>query len=231
MLRTLTSSAGIVILALAPSLALAADHVDAPAVMADPTADLTDVLAWMDPSGGKMNLVLAIPSAGAGSTFSDAVQYVFHVESMAAYGMPGQSTNIICTFDTSQTVSCWVGNQAYVSGDASNPTGIMSSDGMVKVFAGRRDDPFFFNASGFGATIGVVAGAAAGLTFDSAGCPALDSATSTALVTQLQSEPGGGMPAMNDFAGNEVLALVLQVDVSLLDGGGPIAAVWASTRR
>lgn len=230
MLRNFTSKAGMAFLALTPSLALAADHVDAPGVIADPTADLTDVFAWMDPAGGKMNLILNIPSAGAGSAFSDAVQYVFHVESMAGYGMAGETTNIICTFDASQMVSCWVGDQAYVNGDASNPSGLASTDGSIKVFTGRRNDPFFFNLSGFDATIETVVAAAGSLTFDDAGCPALDMPTSTALVTQLQTEPGG-MPALDDFAGGEVLSLVVQVDVALVNSGGPVAAVWASTRR
>ena len=183
----------------------------------------------MSPDAEKLNLVLALPSAGPDSMFSDAVQYVFHVESAAGFGMAGTKTDIICTFDATQKISCWVGDDDYVTGDASATTGLMSDSGMVKVFAGERDDPFFFNGSGFGATIEIVKGAAANLMFDPAGCPALDAATSMTLVNQLMSEPDGSA-AVDDFNGN-VLAIVMQVDKSLVNAGGSVLAVWGSTRR
>lgn len=226
--RPLSKGMGAALCALVPNLALAADHIDAPAVVADPAADLTDLYAWSD-GGSMLNLALDVPSSGPGSSFSDAVQYVFHIETMSAFGESGTRTDLICTFDAAQMVSCWVGEAAYLKGDASGSEGLRSEDGMVRVFTGRRNDPFFFNLSGFQATIATVVGAASGLDFDPAGCPALDQATSTALVTQLASEPDGS-PAADDFAGGEVLSLVVQVDTSLL-GTGPIAAVWASTRR
>lgn len=215
---------------LVPQLGLAADHTDSSAVIADPAADITDVFAWMDPSGDKLNLVLDIPSGGAGSSFSDAVQYVFHVESSPAFGTAGESTDIICTFDVNQAVSCWVGSEAYVTGDASSTAGLLDDSGQIRVFAGRRNDPFYFNISGFRNTISAVVAAAGSLSFDNAGCPALDGATSSTLVSALMTEPDGS-PAQDDFAMGEVLALVVQVDLGLVNRGGPILAVWASTRR
>lgn len=205
------------------NLASAADHIDAPAVIADPATDLTDLFAWT--SGGQLNLALNIPGGGG---FSDAVQYVFHVDSAPAYGMAGSSAVILCTFDAAQTVQCWVDDEIYVTGDASS--GLTSDDGRLRIFAGERNDPFYFNFSGFTETLDIVAGAAGGLTFDDAGCPALDSATSQALVGQLMTEPGGD-PAEDDFMGGTVRSLVVQVDPSLVNQGGPILAVWASTRR
>ena len=40
--------------------------------------------------------------------FSDAVHYVFEVESSEALGESGVLT-VICPFDDAQTVQCWVG--------------------------------------------------------------------------------------------------------------------------
>lgn len=205
--------------------ALAADHIDAPAVVADPATDLTDVFAWME--DGQLNLALDIPGAAG---FSDAVQYVFHLESAPAYGMTGSSTTILCTFNAAQTIQCWLDDQVYVTGDAGTPAGLANEDGTFRVFAGLRNDPFYFNFSGFTTTIDAVVDAAGGLAFDDAGCPTLDAATSQVLVTQLQTEPGGD-PAVDDFAGSNVRSLVVQVDPSLVNQGGPVLAVWASTRR
>lgn len=222
---------GVLACALAmPSLATAADHIDSPAATADPTADITDLFAWMSPDAQKVNLVLNVHfAASETSMFSDAVQYVFHVNSSAGYGMDQQETRVVCTFDSEGTASCWVGaSDDYVRGDASTEAGIVSDSGKLRVFAGPRNDPFFMEFAGFTETVAIVKGAAAGLDFDAAGCPALDADTSALLVGQLASGPDG-VPASDFFAGGNVLSLVVQVDKDLLTGGGPLLAVWAST--
>lgn len=211
--------------------ARAADHLDGPAVTADPAADITDLFAWMSSDASKVNLVMDVqPLADTNSKFSDAVQYVFHTTSQGAFGAAAaQSTNLICTFAASQTIQCWLGNQEYVTGDASNPAGISSADGKLKVFAGLRQDPFFFNLDGFHAATAAVQAAAANLTFDAAGCPQLDATTSSALVGLLSTNPDDGGAAQDFFAGKNVLAISVQVDKSLLTGGGSFVSVWAST--
>jgi hypothetical protein len=211
--------------------AMSADHVDSPSVISDSATDITDLYAWMDNSGDNLNLILNMAAADANTAFSDAVHYVFHVVSQSAYGAPDKTeTLIICKFDSAQVASCWAGNDEYVKGDASNTTGISSSSGKLKVFAGQRNDPFFFNLTGFNATLAIVQGAASSLAFNTAGCPALDAATSTALVTQLSSGESGASAA-DDFAGGNVLSLAIQVDKSVVNTGGAILGIWASTRR
>ena len=206
--------------------AFAADHIDSPSAVGDPSADITDIYAWMSTDQSKLNLILNT----FGAAFSDSVQYVFHVTSMSAYGQTGGETRIICEFSADQRAKCWVGDSEYVSGDASSPSGISSESGRVKLFAGSRNDPFYFNLAGFRATLGIVAGAAPSLTFDAAGCPALDSATSAALVTQLSSNDQGG-PASDFFAPLSTHSIVLQLDKTLVNRDGPVLAVWASTYR
>ncbi len=219
--------------------ARAADHLDGPAASADPSADVTDLFAWTDADGTHVNLVLNVfPAATTSSKFSNNVQYVIHTQSRAAFaipaGTPRSTLDIICTFNAAQAISCWAGSE-YVTGDASASAGITSSSRKLKVFAGLRDDPFFFNLDGFKATAAAVRGAKASLVannkFDAAGCPALDPGTATTLVNQLKTASGGG-PPQDHFNGLNVLSIVVQVDKSLLNSGNnTLLSVWASTHR
>ncbi len=195
-----------------------ADHVDSPSVTADPSADLTDIFAWMTPSATEVNLILAVPAAA----FSDAVDYVLHIESSEGYGVAGTQVDIICEFAVDQTVQCWVGTDDFLEGDASDPAGLRSRTGRMLAFVGQRNDPFFFNGTGFRNTLDAVGAAAPSLDFDPAGCPTLDQATSDALLTELAT---GG----DSFALGSVQALVLQVDKALIAPGGDTIAVWGAT--
>jgi hypothetical protein len=209
----------------------AADHRDGPGVKADIAADINDVFAWMSADAARVYLVMTVfPFATAEARFSDSAQYVFHTSSAAAFGAAGApEVNVICTFNAAQVITCRAGGSS-VSGDASAEAGLTSTDGKLRVFAGRRNDPFFFNLNGFSRTTRIVAEAAGDLTFDDAGCPQLDEATANALVTQLMTEPDGS-PATDEFAGANGLAIVVSIDKTLLTGGGPILAVWGSTNR
>ena len=216
--------------ALGISQLMAADHIDAPAAVSDPTADITDLYAWMTPDAERVNLILNVtPFAGPGASFSTAAQYVFHVNSSTGFGAPQTETQIICRFYTAQALECWAGG-SYVEGDPSSTAGITSTDGNMRVFAGLRNDPFFMEFTGFTETVNAVVAAAPSLTFDGEGCPAVDAATSGVLVGQLQSGANGAA-ASDTFAGSNVLSLVVQVDKSLVTAGGPVLGVWASTHQ
>lgn len=218
----------------APAVARAADHEDSPATLNDPTTDFGDVIAWMSPDAQELNLLASVVRrATATSRFSDAAQYVFHTQSSEQFGgdQAGE-VNVICTFEGTdvQTISCWAGDESYVTGDASDPDGLVSDDGKLRVFAGLRNDAFFFNSAGFNETRRLVREAAPGLDFDAAGCPAVDQATSQALVTQLMSGAMGA-PAADAFANANILVLAVAVDKSIVTPGGPIVAVWGSSNR
>ena len=209
-----------------------ADHVDGPAASADPAADITDVFTWMSPDAQRVFLIMSlVRNATTASKFSDSVQYVFHTTSRPSFGAPpSPEVTLICTFNQAQIIQCWAGNDAYVTGDASTINGIVSDDGKFRVFAGLRNDAFFFNLAGFRATSRTVAEDAADLQFDPAGCPLLDNETSAELVTQLATAPGGG-PAVNNFDRFNVLAIVIAIDKSIVTNNGPILSVWGSTNR
>lgn len=216
-------------LGLVSSAALAADHLDSPVAIADPAADITDVYSWVE--GEKLVLVMNVfPLADASSKFSDQVQYVFHLESSAAFPLAGTKLDVICTFDEAQVASCWGGGH-YATGDASG-AGIKSSTGKLEVFAGLRADPFYFNLDGFKDTVSTVIGAAPSLTFDGAGCPAVDAAISGVLVGKLAGDPANpGQPGKDFFAGLNVLSIVVSLDLSVVNEGGDALSVWASTNK
>jgi hypothetical protein len=212
-------------------LARSADHQDSPSTMAAPTADINDVFAFMDRNDAVFAMTV-YPNAPAGALFDDHVQYVLHTASTATFATVLPASNhvdIIATFDsaTPQRISLWVGTSEYITGDASGVAGLTSADGKVKVFAGLRADPFFFNLDGFKHTVTTIESAGA-LTLNDAGCPILNAATSTTLVGQLSTAPDGGAP-QNHFATFNTLAIVVAVDKSIVTAGGPDVTVWAGT--
>jgi hypothetical protein len=213
------------------TMAIAADHLDSPVVKKDPPSDINDVYSWV--ANGKVVLVMTVsPAATKESKFSDKTQYVFHTTSGNAFGEAASKLDIVCTFDAAQMITCKAGEGPglpvtdMVTGDASAEAGIESASKMIKVFAGLRKDPFYFNLEGFNKTVEIVTGA--GLPADVAGCPAVPAMTSMMLVTQLKSDAMGG-PPKDFFATLNGLAIVLELDKTLVTEGGPIMSIWGAT--
>jgi uncharacterized protein DUF4331 len=206
--------------------AYASDHLDTPTVIADPAADIGDIFAWTSSDGRRLNLVMDIVA----HHFSDRLQYVFHVDSGDRFGKTAATTLIMCRFDLTNAVECWVGNADYVHGDASKPVGIEGKNRRFQVFAGLRDDPFFNNVKGTRAAYNV-AGAALqhGTAVDSAGCPQLDEATSHEILDTWRHTDGG--PATNFLAGWKSSALVISIDLNVVNTGGKLLAVWGAVHK
>jgi hypothetical protein len=219
----------------------AADHIDSPGAIANPMADITDVYAWNTSDKAKLNLIMGVSPGDPGTRhFDNTVQYVFHVSSTSSIDSQTRTeTKVICTFASDTDAQCWVGDKDYVHGDPSNESGMTSDDGKVKVFAGRRADPFFFNLNGFKDVAAFVGSAAASgsLTTDAAGCPNLGAAQGSALRAMLSEGPRGNnthVPcsgsSANCFEDLDVMAIVVQVDLTLLnEGTNKVLAVWGST--
>lgn len=244
----------------------AADHLDAPNLFtgtsANPMADIGDVYTWMSSDKTKINLAMTFSPADDGTRhFSPAVQYVFHVTEYAgatndaAYnGHQGTEHKVICTFASDTSAQCWVATGStildYVKGNPSATAGITSTDGKVKLFAGHRSDPFFFNLGGFKTAVHDVeiacgngtttTGACPGsLTpaLNAAGCPQLPAAALAAPVAALSAQnaasaitaPCSGT-VKDCFASFNVMAIVLQIDTSLVVGtNNHLVSVWGST--
>lgn len=216
-------------LLLFPLAAHAADHVDAPMASGDPAVDITDFYTWMTPDAERLVLVLNVaPYATENSRFRKDAVYAFHVHSSNAYGEPQTETQILCRFyqEDGTGVECWAGSE-YISGNPNTEEGIQNDAGNLRVFAGLRDDPFFFEFNGFLRAKQTVTEAAPSLSFDDAGCPQLDEATANALVGMLQSG-SNGEPASNSLANTNVLSLVVEIDKNLVNTGGDLLATWGA---
>ena len=231
---------------LASQLGHAADHLDSPTIATTPMADINDVYAWMD--GTKLNLAMTIsPGDVDARTLGPGVQYVFHVHSKAGIGVgvqgTGTETRVICTFLSNTSGQCWVTSATgevkdHIAGDPSSTAGLSNSSGKLRMFAGKRSDPFFFNLQGFREAIKAIKARnmTTPLTLDAASCPTnLSNAEVQAVTANLGAAiPTGEAPcpdATRDcFANLNVKVILVQVDKSLVTVGANTAVgVWAST--
>ncbi|MGE7137543.1 DUF4331 family protein [Luteibacter sp. NPDC031894] len=212
------------LVALGPLSAHASDHLDTPTVAADPRADIGDVYAWTAPDGGRLNLVMTI----VGHSFSDRIAYTFHVDSGKAFGQTTKSTSITCRFSASYAVQCAAGVDERADGFVDAAAGFASPSGRLKVFAGRRDDPFFNNVKGSRSAFDVAAAALkGGAPMDADGFPAFDAATVASIREHWRQTDGG--PGKNFLAGWTPACIVVTVDLDMVAGGGPVLAVWGET--
>jgi hypothetical protein len=253
--------------ALLVSLGQAADHLDAPGAAANPMADINDLYTWMTTDGNNVIFALTVspgdpPASGSAARhFGPTVQYVIHANSRAGFTMPPMESKVVCTFASDTDGQCWVINPSgtvvdYVKGDFSSTSGKLSDSGKVKVFAGQRSDPFFFNLGGTRAAIkqtelfcgvanGTPGSAAAcppdptATNFrDAAGCLKVDATQAGGLRTLIRTKLAVDDPAtpcddtadIDCFKNFNVRAIVVEVDKTLLNQGtNTLLSVWAST--
>ena len=129
----------------------AADHQDGSVSENDPIADLADLYAFVDPHcvsvGGQgceadpVELIVALtlnPNATGQEQFSEDVLYHFYFENDA-----GQDSQIDCSFSAAQMVTC-----AGMGGlSVTARVGEVGVNGNIRVYAGLRDDPFWWDAA------------------------------------------------------------------------------------
>lgn len=275
-LALLGGAAGLGLLALLGTpLTQASDHADAPDAAMKPMADIGDLYTWMSGAQAEsLNLALTVsPFDNGMRSFGPGVKYVFHVTRYASFAlMPaqiaaGEESKVVCTFESNTQGQCWVINPAgeivdYVSGDFSATTGKTSPSGLMKVFAGRRSDPFFFNLAGFKTSIrrlegvcGSTAGGPPDITatpgqcpgylmteglLNPQGCPdaapaALVNAIRMPLDQQITAPPEivGPCSTTNKdcFANANVMAIVIQLDKTLVVTDKTLVSVYASTHQ
>jgi hypothetical protein len=140
------------------SLGRASDHLDGPRATADPQSDITDVFAFTSPSD-PTHVVLAMtltPFATDASTFSPQVDYAFRVQRATALSpltLDPTALDVVCTFGMApaQTVTCSGPGGLHASATVGDAVG--SAAGPMRVFAGLRSDPAFFDRQGALATV------------------------------------------------------------------------------
>ena len=137
------------------SAALAADHAEAPGTQADPSADIADFYAWHTADGTIVAIITVGPLSLPGTAavydadtiytvnIDTDIDQVADIEINARFGQNGNG-------DWGLQVEGLPG----ASGTLAGAVETVLEDGNVKAFAGLRDDPFFFDATGFFDTLG-----------------------------------------------------------------------------
>jgi hypothetical protein len=134
-----------------PGAAFAADHAEAPGAQADPAADLADFYAWNTDDGKIVGIVTVGglgPSEG-GALYDTDLLYGIHIDN---------------TYEGESDVDVWIrfgqtedgaygvqvlnlpGGEPVVEGAVET---LLDGGNDLRVWAGLRDDPFFFDQQGF----------------------------------------------------------------------------------
>jgi len=199
---------------------LAADHIDAPAVTGSGSVslgnDITDVYAFQSPSdNSKMVFVLnsqglMSPATSASATFPSNVMYEINIDNTGdnvedlviqclvqngkmrvygpvAVGTPGTSSTVKTGGPATE-----VAVTAY--GSSSTPSVGTNSNG-IKVFAGPRDDPFFFDLARFKQ---IIAGTAPG--FNNPGTDTFAGTNVMSIVVEVPKSLLGAAASINVWA-------------------------------
>ncbi len=137
---------------------LCSDHKEAPAISEVPPADLADLYAFVSPNdSSKLVLALtvnpfAVPAQEVNFNFSDRIVYRFNVDNtgdaIADYLISAEfdGKNCFVTLPNGEILQ-GLATSGTVEPEPSQP--IIFGNDQVKVFAGPRDDPFFFDFVGF----------------------------------------------------------------------------------
>jgi len=157
-----------ILVAMTCASAWAADHKEAPLVSERPPSDIADLYVFLSPSNSD-NLVMVmtvnpfvVQEAGGGFNFSPEISYIFNVDNT---GDAIADTYIKVDFEKDQSFELTMPNGVKILGQATPATAgtdavapVVASDSGISVFAGPRDDPFFFDFVGFNRVLGGLGG-------------------------------------------------------------------------
>lgn len=159
----IVASAMTMVVATAPSLSFGADHADAPGTLQSPSnrpdADINDVYAFKGSSSKTVLAMTTNPAVGvlSPSTYATGVKYVINVDRK---GTSHANLAYVLRFSTKDADGTqgyrlykYQGRNAESLTDGeklgSGRTGRTNTIEGVKVFAGLRSDPFFFDLDAF----------------------------------------------------------------------------------
>ena len=219
---------------------VSSDHADSPAVLARPGADLTDVYIFPAPDNDN-NVVLAVdahpliaPGMGTKTFFDPGVMYQFridndgsHVEDLViqfSAGDPANGSQSITLHGPAKpnmvgTKSTWVASTGTFKYNKVTKLG-----NGITVFAGPREDPFFFDLGQFFAIV-------PDRNFGNHG-PGKTVPAATA--TGFRGFPAGSgcdtTPSQDFLSANKfnILSLVIELPRSMLAGKSGKISVWTS---
>ena len=213
--------------------AQAADHFDAPGRAMDATTDLSDTYAWMSPDAQSLNVVMTIGGRSfSDATFSDAILYSAHIASQPALGEEATEHRLTCRFFGEANYECWLDDARYAVG-TENEEAETNGEGF-RVYAGLRNDPFFLWPTAYYGARGAFFNVREDQTPMASGCTAVPDGPETILPIMdagTTNDDGTVTPPGNAFATFNNLAIVAQIDVSLLNEGGSLLSVWTSINQ
>lgn len=130
---------------------LAADHIDSPNATADSAADITDYYAWADTETTVAIVAFAgLAEAGSDGTYDRDVLYGIHFDQDG----DGVSDHDIWVRFGPDADGNWGVQASGLGGDPlEGPVGEAVTGKGTQVWAGPRDDPFFFDFEGFQGTL------------------------------------------------------------------------------
>ena len=190
-------------LAVIPSVALAADHADAPGAKADHAADIADVYAWHDTAARRLTVAFTFdglrpPVPGQVGTFDNRALYTLHLDRNGdqqsdadidvRFARAANGTRLVIVEGLPGAAPALVG-----------PVEQVLRRGDARVYAGLRDDPFFFDLEGFRQTL----------------------MTGTLSFNHNR----------DSFAGTNLTAVVLEMDLDAALAGGTALDLWVTTGR
>ena len=201
---------GISLLGLAGIILIAADHIDAPAVQGG-TADITDFYSFQGSNANNLVFVanvkgLLSPTASASAAFDENVLVEFNidnngdnVEDLVIQAIPRNGKMYFFgpvspgTAGTSSTIktSATLGNVEITPYGSNAITPVQSG---VSLFAGLRDDPFFFD---FGQYSEIIAGNAS--SFNNPGTDTFAGTNVMSIVVELPKSMLGGTGTLNTW--------------------------------
>lgn len=194
------------------SYLIAADHIDAPAVTGT-GFDITDYYTFQSPSDAN-NMVFVVawkgllaPSATGAATFEDDLMIEINIDNSATKDQT-EDLVIQATFENGKVIvrgpaspvqtgltGKLVGGttvEANITAYGSNA--VVGEGNNMKIFAGPRDDPFFFDLNQFKA---ILAGTAT--SFNNPGMDTFAGTNALALVVELPKSMLGGANTINTW--------------------------------
>lgn len=226
----------------------AADHADGIDAMSTTASDITDHYSWVWDDNGTPSLAMIINVTAP--SFPDNIQYAWTLVRDPLPGASATAAQMICQFNSTagDDVSCFFGGANDFVEATGDPSGSGFEQNGIRVFAGQRDDPFFFNGDGFTNTAVAVRATNLGdlgVTVDANGCPnlaegdtvgdfanvgaAIASCLTTACDNGFGSDPSPDDPT-DAFTGT-VASIVVSIPISMLpaDADSDVLAISAST--
>jgi hypothetical protein len=201
---------GAAVLTIAGFFAIAADHIDAPAV-AGGTSDITDVYAFQGQNTNNIVFVANVqgfisPADTGTASFDENVLVEFNIDNdgdavedlvIQAVARDGVMYFFGPTAPSHSGLNSTIRSEPSITPFLSSA--IVETNSGMSFFAGPRDDPFYFD---FGAYSAIIAGDA----------------------TSFNS------PGQDTFAGQNVLSIVVELPKSMV-GTGDSVNFWVETKR